>query len=680
MAILLARVVLVAALVAVPLAALAQGAPSLSRDQRQTLLTLVNAVKASAAQPAVDDGWQVHLLRASDGSHYVAFSAEAPGDLTPDTPLAVYVRLAPRPTEPPSVIAQRSAVEEWLLGQRNDPLPMHARRVVQVPSGELPVGGPLSMSGRDTSGQSSAALALLERERTREKAAAAAREQARREEMEGRAKNLQNLLPFEDFDMAARVTARDGKSPVIRRAVTSGPGDYDLFVGWAVLDAKNRPTKTGVLKHAITLPPAQSAGLALGSVIVADDIQARTSIYRADQQTAHPYAIGSTEIAPAADHLFTNDEKLSVAFQVINATPSPTGKPDVSVGFRLFRLTEKGEEPAGSLSPLQYTEETVPADFDLNLGHPILAAMAAPLRTLPRGEYRLAIAATDRIARTSATTETRFRVIATPAALLASAPPYLAAFRRAHFVEARVLDRALDAIAPSATTPALTRLLTMARERRFADMLPDANLSPAERGTGTLLQGIGFFALGDNATAVALQLRRALDAGAPAGATRFWLGACSAIDRRDQDAVAAWEAAGEDGWPTALLALPLAEAQVRLGQWPQAGATARTALAEGASDRELRYIAAASDIVAGQLARAIETLAPVLAASPDEGEAQWLMLHALFAGVVTEDGPGASREGRAHLVELATRYIDSGGRNRALAEEWRAFVTSSSAP
>ena len=544
MAITLARVVLIAALAAVPITASAQTAPNLSKDQRQTLLSLVNAVKASAAQPATNEGWQVHLLRASDGSHYVAFSAEAPAELTSETPLAVYVRLAPRNTEPPSVIAQRSAVEEWLLGQRNDPLPMHARRVVQVPSGEMPVGGPLSMSGRDTSGQSSAALALLERERTREKAAAAAREEERRDELEGRTKNLQNLLPFEDFDMAARVVARPGRTPVIRRALTSGPGEYDVVLGWAVLDGKNRPTRTGVLKHSLTLPPAQLTGLALGSIIVADEIQARTSIYRADQQTAHPYAIGSTEIAPAADQLFTNDEKLSVAFQVINASPSPTGKPDVSIGFRLFRLTEKGEEPAGSLSPLQYTEGTLPADFDLNLGHPILAAMAAPLRTLARGEYRLAIAATDRIARSSTTAETRFRVIATPAALLASAPPYQATFRRAHFVEAAVLDGALDAMAPSATTPALTRLLTMARERRFADMLPDAGLSPPERGTGTLLQAIGFFALGDNATAVSLQLRRALEAGAPAGATQFWLGACSAIDRRDQDAVAAWQAAG----------------------------------------------------------------------------------------------------------------------------------------
>ena len=276
MAILLARVVLIAALAAVPGAALAQKRSG--------------PVQGPAANP-VDAGErrQGRRRRSRPPTRAGRCTCCAPRTVrttwpsprrrlpsSPPTPRwRVYVRLAPRATEPPPVIAQRSAVEEWLLGQRNDPLPMHARRVVQVPSGELPVGGPLSMSGRDTSGQSSAALALLERERTREKAAAAAREQERRDELEGRTKNLQNLLPFEDFDMAARVVARPGRTPVIRRALTSGPGDYDVVLGWAVLDGKNRPTRTGVLKHAITLPPAQATGLALGSIIVADEIQAR---------------------------------------------------------------------------------------------------------------------------------------------------------------------------------------------------------------------------------------------------------------------------------------------------------------------------------------------------------------------------------------------------------------------
>ena len=142
MAALSARALAVLALLCLPAAAQGQAkAPNLSKEQRQALMATVTAVKNAADLPAADEGWQTHLLRASDGSHYLAFSVEAPAELAPDTPLILYVRLSPRPVEGAvSQIAVRSPVEEWLLGQRNDPLPLSARGVVQVPTGELPVG------------------------------------------------------------------------------------------------------------------------------------------------------------------------------------------------------------------------------------------------------------------------------------------------------------------------------------------------------------------------------------------------------------------------------------------------------------------------------------------------------------------------------------------------------------
>ncbi|HQZ40871.1 MAG TPA: hypothetical protein PLH72_17720 [Vicinamibacterales bacterium] len=93
---------------------------------------------------------------------------------------------------------------------------------------------------------------------------------------------------------------------------------------------------------------------ALGSIIIADEIRARAEIYGADEQTSHPYTIGDTEIEPAADQVLTNDERLSIAFQVFNAAPSPSGKPDVAITFRLFRKTETGEEAAAALAGRRY--------------------------------------------------------------------------------------------------------------------------------------------------------------------------------------------------------------------------------------------------------------------------------------------------------------------------------------
>ena len=325
----------------------------------------------------------MHLLRASDGSHYVAFSAEAPAGVPTDAPFALYVRLAPRQDPAAaSVLAVRSPVEEWLLGQRNDPLPMRASGVVQVPTGELPVGGPLAGSTREAlGGQNQAALRLMERERERQREADEAAKKARQAEMEGRARPQADLMPFEDFDLAARVTVRPGlltgHSPRAHRRSRRLRVVRGLGHTRRPQSARSRPAHSSTR---CSLPIART-GLSLGSVIVADAITFRQETYRADQQTAHPYTIGTTEIEPAADGVFTNDEKLSVAFQVFErrAVHRPASRTSAS-GSACSASPTTGEQLAGSLTPLEYSERTLPADFNLLLGHPILAAMAAPLR------------------------------------------------------------------------------------------------------------------------------------------------------------------------------------------------------------------------------------------------------------------------------------------------------------
>jgi hypothetical protein len=673
-----ARVLLVIVLLVCPTAALGQPkAPKLSKEQKQALLAAVNAAKTATPLPS-EDAWQMHLLRASDGSHYVAFSMEAPADVTPGERLVLYVRLEPKPIDSSSAASPpRSTVEDWLRGERGDPLPMRAARVVTVPSGELPMGGNAATMTRDGSGQSSAVLALLARQQQKAREEAEAREQARREALEGKGA-APNVMPFEDFDMQARVRARPGRAAVFQRALTAGPGVFDVVVAWAVVDGKDRPTRTGALRQALSLPPVQASGLALGSVILADAIHARTEFYTADQQTAHPYAIGGTEIDPAPDHVFTNDERLSVAFQVFNAAPSEAGKPDVGIALRLYRRTASGEELSASLAPLEYTNGTLPADFNLLQGHPLLAAFAAPLRTLPRGDYRLAIAATDRIARTSATGETRFRIIPTPKALLASAPAFTAPFVRARLLQTPVFDPALDALAPHGSSPGLAPLLALARQHRFVDLMADAPVTDVERGTALLLQSLAAYALGDTARAIGVRLGRAREAGAPEGATQFWLGATLALEGRDTDAIQAWQAARAAGWPATLVAPAIADAQVRLGRLEDAGRTAREALTAGAVDASIVRVAAAADIAVRRHVQALETLTAHLAFAPAESDAQWMVIHALFASFVEGEGPGSTAEGRARLDEAVQRYVAAGGRHHALAEEWRAFVTASS--
>ena len=150
-------------------------------------------------------------------------------------------------------------------------------------------------------------------------------------------------------------------------------------------------------KQSLRLPTAGATQFGVSSIIVADRVGVRDTPYSALDQRGHPYAIGLTEIVPASDSLFTRDERLSVAFQVVNPSADAGGKPDVSAALRILRLVGPREETAAALTPLRYDATTLPEDFDVRLGHPLLAAMSAPLATLPRGTYRLEVTVTDHL-------------------------------------------------------------------------------------------------------------------------------------------------------------------------------------------------------------------------------------------------------------------------------------------
>jgi tetratricopeptide (TPR) repeat protein len=193
------------------------------------------------------------------------------------------------------------------------------------------------------------------------------------------------------------------------------------------------------------------------------------------------------------------------------------------------------------------------------------------------------------------------------------------------------------------------------------------------------MQAVARYALGDTPATIAVQVRRAMDAGAPEAAAQYWLGVCRAVEGRDEEAVAAWDIARDKGWPAPLVATPTAEALVRLARLPDAGRRARQALDQGVKDVELAHIAAAAAIAAGRYDEAIELLTARLQSAPDDADSQWLLVHALFASAVNPKGSGSTPEGRARLQDAITRYIDGGGRYAAVAREWRAYLTSSSA-
>ena len=626
--------------------------PALTKPQRELLKAIVTAVGQAATQPdSTDVRWPMHLMRASDGSHYVAFSV-SPAEPLPAT-VMLYVRLATAPPASTQTVSERSPVEEWLTGKRSDPM---LRPQTGIVAGEMPMygaGGIAVRGSTPTTGSNDMSLMAMERARARQ--AKEDSDRQRRAELEGLEKTSRNILPFEDFEIA---TAPNGRA--IERALTAGPGDYVLYVAWA--DPSAKPTApVRVAKKTIHLPPASTTELMLSTVIVADRVGVREQPYSPSEQRAHPYTIGATDITPAQDNIFTKSERLSVAFQVINAKPSEIGKPDITVNFRIVKPLPDREQVVATLTPQKYDQASMPADFDLRLGHPIFAAVAAPLATLPRGNYKLQILVTDRLAGSTANGEAAFSVAGTPASLLAEAPDLGRAFLAKDAIASPILTAVLEQLRPASPSPALGRAFVQAQQGQFAELLREEPVTGNEQGVRTALTALAYFSIGD-ASSSAIQFQHALQQNAPAGPTQFLLGAALALQKRDADAIAAWQAAITGGLPTSLVSPFLVDAFLRRGDPAQADA-----LLGSSTPSEPKGIRtkAAVLIASGRERDAIALLQTQLAQHPDDIEAEWLLLHAMFATLVKS--PTADR---AEFTRLAGAYGAKQAPNAALAAEW----------
>ncbi len=633
--------------------------PTLNTDQRALLTALLAAV--DAAPPAADapDSWQTHVLRASDGSHYVAFSVAS----SPAAPIAanrvlIYVRLSPVPEPATVTAAARSSVREWLAGSRTDPRLVRSRRGFAV--GEMPAMGAATAGGGGAATVGSADLQIMGLQRERERQRKEQQERERKASLEGSGAATADLLPFEDFDFVTPEAFADGTAR-LQRALTAGPGVYRLSIAW--VDAAGNAGKAPVrlAQRLLDLPPALPDEFRISSVVVADEVSVRPVPYTAIEQRAHPYSLGVTEIRPARDTVFANSEALSLAFQVINARAPDTGKPDVTVDFRITRQAGNREEQVATLTPLRYDTTTLPPDFDVRLGHPLIAAMSVPLATLSRGAYRLHIAATDHGTTTTTHNAVEFSVIGTPLSLLAEAPPLGRRFRREDAIDDGVLAALIEAFTPASPSPALRRALDLASRRTFVDLLAEEPVPQSEQATRTALTGLALYAIGDVSALTRFQQAYAL--GGPGGPIQFLIGAVRATQGRDPDAIDAWQSARDEGLS---VGSPfLVEAYLRRRDGPRASALVSAELAGRPADGTWARALAASHIASGRNQEALAVLDAQLAKAPDDLDERWLQLQALFGRVVRDASGDGDR-----FKDLARAYIAAGGANADLAAEW----------
>jgi hypothetical protein len=92
------------------------------------------------------------------------------------------------------------------------------------------------------------------------------------------------------------------------------------------------------------------------------------------------------------------------------------------------------------------------------------------------------------------------------------------------------------------------------------------------------------------------------------------------------------------------------------------------------SDVELLRRIAAARIAQGRDADALRLLNPILMRRPADIDAQWLTIHALFAGYVAGNGVAMDAGARMRLLTLVSQYAAAGGPHAALGHEWAAAV------
>jgi hypothetical protein len=140
------------------------------------------------------------------------------------------------------------------------------------------------------------------------------------------------------------------------------------------------------------------------------------------------------------------------------------------------------------------------------------------------------------------------------------------------------------------------------------------------------------------------------------------------MQSRDPDAILAWQSIVADATAPAATSQLLLDAYLRRGDYAKA---AETVAANKAPPPEPAWTrsAAAAHIANRAEADAIALLEPHLLNQPDDQEARWLLLHALYAQFVHQRQDRADNERFATVVDA---YLRGNGIHRTLALDWLA--------
>ena len=197
------------------------------------------------------------------------------------------------------------------------------------------------------------------------------------------------------FANANSLTSPGQDSVQVSRALELPPGDFEVTLAISEALSKNArtPPKRVVHTQALTVPDF-SGGLTTSSIVLARGIEAAPQQLTPRQQMEQPFTIGGQKITPALTPAFTKSAELLFMFLVYNEGAGSAGKPDIEVGYTLTRGAEA--KPFARMPNTLFNATTLPAEFNLSAGHQVMVVQGMPLASLAPGDYKLAIAITDK--------------------------------------------------------------------------------------------------------------------------------------------------------------------------------------------------------------------------------------------------------------------------------------------
>jgi hypothetical protein len=367
----------------------------LGSDERAAVLALFKAVDLAQdtdVVSSIDMQWRADVLKSIQLA-YVPFRLGLASWPDASKSTAMYVRVVSRHDGRRST-EESSSLREWVT-HGGAPPPRPGETMALGP-GELPIGGPASMSSRQpiaAAAQASALLALQQKQLEKEKAAAEADRQRREAP-----KRDPYRFPFEEYYFF------DARSPHVERALAVPPGEYDVFIG--LVDRARVKTTTPVVIHrTIAVPDFWNAELRLSDLMLVGDVRTLPAPLKPQDQMEHPYTWGRAEVIPASGTSFSHDDVLSVVYQICNY-----GAPDTDIvadynfywkidgEWKLFNHTQPQELDNRDLPPLTGWETQG------------FAMQQVPLASFTPGDYKLEIIVRDRMTRQTARQSTTFMV------------------------------------------------------------------------------------------------------------------------------------------------------------------------------------------------------------------------------------------------------------------------------